>query len=53
MQINHNLENGFHDLKPEYIEEVATLFANTSLEMNQIWASAHLDKEVLHKFLVK
>jgi hypothetical protein len=53
MQINHNLENGFHDLKPEYIDEVATLFANTFLEMNQIWASAHLDKEVLHKFLVK
>lgn len=53
MQINHNLENGLHDLKPEYTEEVASLFANTFLEMNQIWASAHLDKEVLIKFLTK
>ncbi len=29
------------------------MFANTFLEMNQIWASAHLDKEVLIKFLIK
>lgn len=53
MQINHNLENGFHDLKPEYIDEVAILFVNTFLEMNQIWASANLNKEVLHKFFIK
>ena len=31
MQIVHDLPNGFYEIKPEYIEELSVLFADTFL----------------------
>lgn len=53
MKIVHNIPNGIHEMKREYTEEVAVLFADTFLEMNQIWSSANLDKAVLKEFFIK
>ena len=40
-------------MKREYTEELSVLFAETFLEMNKIWASANLDKEILKAFFVQ
>jgi hypothetical protein len=53
MQIVHELSNGLHDMKREYTDELSILFADTFLEMNRIWASANLDKEVLKAFFIQ
>jgi hypothetical protein len=53
MQIVHDLPNGFHEVKYEYIDELSVLFTDTFLEMNKIWAAANLDKEVLKSFFVQ
>lgn len=53
MIIQHDLPNGIHELKREYADELSVLFAETFLEMNKIWSSANLDKEVLKAFFVK